>query len=201
MRKAIYCNALLVILEAAGMILSFMRKQDDWLCYYTHDSNAVAMAAGIIFLIYACRGKMPGWARWLRYISGGMLMVTFGVVIFVLCPMMSMQMGLVKAYGYMLFDGSMLFQHLLCPVLSTMSFICFEKYEFTAEDNVLMTLPTLGYGLIMVALNAAGIVDGPYPFFEIGKVSISVCIACMAGIMLLAYSSGFILRISKKNKV
>ena len=64
-----------------------------------------------------------------------------------------------------------LFQHLLIPVLSVLSYL-FAEDRVPLYWIVLPVAVTLLYGFTMLYLNAKGKVDGPYPFFRIRERSI-----------------------------
>ena len=75
----------------------------------------------------------------------------------------------------LLFKGSMLYHHTLCPILAILSFAFVEKYDnLNAVKGLYFTLI---YAAVMIALNVLKIVEGPYPFLLIYKQPVlhSVC--------------------------
>ena len=152
-------NLIIVILELIAFAKTRKsRKLKDCMIYYTQISNMLTLASSLLLVILGQRYFVEVF----RYLSVSMLIMTFFVTAGILVPMT----GRIKQ---LLFSGSGLFHHLIIPVLSLCS------YMF-AEDRVSLAwiwLPvaaTLVYGLTMLALNAAGKVDGPYPFFRIKKL-------------------------------
>ena len=93
-----------------------------------------------------------------------MLSLVVFVVLFVLAPLL----GGLRGARILLFDGTMLSFHLLCPVLSALSFFLLEGGAPLARQHSLMAiLPTVLYASVLLFLNALSVVSGPYPFFMI----------------------------------
>lgn len=114
------------------------------------------------------------WVSVLRYLSTCMLVMTFFVTVCVLIPMGGDP-------GKLLWSGNGLYHHLLCPVISTLSYILVENHV----GSGFLCLPvvvTLTYGLIMIYLNAVRKVDGPYPFFRVHDQSL---VATVVWVLLL----------------
>ena len=160
--SAFCANGLIVILEAIALILSLMEHGLGNFLFYTQDSNYLAMAASMFFCIYAIKkrkgkGEMPKWVYSLRYIAVSCLMVTFFVVLFVLMPMAG------ENALFMLYGGSMLYQHTICPLLAMLSFFVFEiKDELPGREILKALIPTLAYALIAITLNICKVIEGPY---------------------------------------
>ena len=163
---AILCNAVIVGLELVAAIISSVELSLGQFQYYTQDSNYFAMIVSAVFLVVALRGgldkPLPDWVLLLRYIATCLLSVTFLVVVFILCP----PYGL---YGYRvgLFSGAQTFEHLLCPVLSFVSLFLFEETPKLKYASLFALVPTLVYAAVVIPLNAAKVLRGPYPFLYI----------------------------------
>ena len=150
-------NIMIIILEIIG--ISRRPGGFSWkmFAFYTQLSNACAFAASVIFLV--TRGSEP--AVYIRYLAVCMLMMTMFVTLAILVPMGA-------GFRKMMLTGNGLYHHTLCPVLSVVSYILFEPH---VSAWLLPALVTLGYGIIMMVLNAKGLVDGPYPFFRVRNQS------------------------------
>ena len=110
---------------------------------------------------------VPQWVRTFRYIATCLLTVTFLTVVFILTPMFGLE-----NWKYMLLEGSSLYLHFLCPVVSILLLIFFEKRPKLRWTAALWALlPTFVYGLILAILNFLRIVDGPYPFLRVYEQS------------------------------
>ncbi|MBD5111045.1 MAG: hypothetical protein HDT42_00705 [Ruminococcaceae bacterium] len=164
----VFCvNLLIIILEFIALVLSLVEQGLESFLFYTRDSNYLAMAVSLLFCIYAVKemrgkGKLPAWIHSMRYIACSCLMVTFFVVIFVLMPMMG------EDALFMLYGGSMLYQHTLCPILAVFSFYVLEMRNNLPKADVIKALiPTLIYAVITITLNICKIIEGPYFFLMV----------------------------------
>ncbi|MBP5198977.1 MAG: hypothetical protein J6033_07990, partial [Lachnospiraceae bacterium] len=126
--------------------------------YYTILSNAIAFVSSLFLVLL---GQMF-FVEVLRFLSTGMLLLTFVVTAFVLVPLT----GNIKE---LLFSGAGLFHHLIVPVLSLISFL-FAEDRVPTVWVILPLAVTLVYGIIMLYLNHSGKADGPYPFFKINEI-------------------------------
>lgn len=167
LKGALCVNAAIVVLEGIALVLSVTGQGMESFLFYTQDSNYFAMAVSLLFCVYAKRelrgkGKFPDWIYVMRYAAVCCLMVTFFVVLFVLMPMME------ENPLAMLYEGSMLYQHTICPVLAFFSFFVFEKEGRLPGKAVPKALiPTLAYALVMVTLNICRVTEGPYFFLMV----------------------------------
>lgn len=191
LRCALCANALIVILEIVALVLSVVEQGLGSFLFYTRDSNYLAMAVSLLFCIYAVRelrgkGEIPNWLYSLRYIAVSCLMVTFFVVILVLMPAMG------ENALFMLYGGSMLYQHTLCPILAVLSFFVFEmRNDLLKADIIKALIPTLVYALVTVMLNICRVIEGPYPFLMVYSqpwyMSVAWCVIILGIAGLLAF--------------
>ena len=164
---ALCANALIVLFELIALVLSLIDQGLESFQFYTQDSNYLAMAASLCFCLYGVKhlrgeGDMPQWVRTFRYVTVSCLMVTFFVVILVLMPMMG-ENALSMLYG-----GSMLYQHTLCPILAAVSFFAFEcKAQLPKVEILKALIPTLVYAVAAIILNLGRVIEGPYPFLMV----------------------------------
>lgn len=142
LRGALCANALIVIFEVIALVLSLLEQGLRSFLFYTQDSNYLAMVVSLLFWVYAVKelrgkGEMLNWLHSMRYIAVSCLMVTF----FVLMPMMG------ENAFFMLYGGSMLYQHTICPLLALFSFFVFEMKDHLPKDDIIKALiPTyVGY--------------------------------------------------------
>lgn len=166
-------NLLILILElVAFSIVRKNRNLKDGFIFYTQLSNMVTFAASLLFVVL---GQMMVTAV-CRYLAASMLAMTFFVTACILVPMS----GKVRE---LLFSGSGLYQHLIIPILSTVSYWFFED-RVPLEWVWLPVSVTLVYGLIMVYLNAKGKADGPYPFFQVKRIGVGKTAVWMVALLL-----------------
>lgn len=159
---------IILLLEIRGLSLSITDRKWMILIFYTKLSNLVTTVSAALLLILG----QPYWVTVLRYISTCMLVMTFFVTTCVLIPMGGDPKKL-------LWSGNGLYHHVLCPVISTASYILVENHA----AGSLIWLPavlTLAYGMVMLYLNGKRRVDGPYPFFRIHNQSAAATVLWMA---------------------
>lgn len=161
LRAALILNLVMVALEIVGAVMIW-RQLGVWMFQYcTQDSNLLTLAACALLAAFQLRAlrtdtDIPRWAQRLKYAAVCCLSVTFLVIVLVLTPMSG------GAYGMLLFEGTMLYHHLLCPLTAFFGFILFEKRPALRRvDALLPAVLTLLYATVLTALNMARVVDGP----------------------------------------
>ncbi|MBP5670567.1 MAG: hypothetical protein J6X14_09730 [Lachnospiraceae bacterium] len=180
-------NFVIVLLEASAFSKYLSKKNPElrWggLIYYTQLSNVIARLSSLLLVIFGQKHLVEV----IRYLRVSMLAMTFFVIICILIPMG----GGVKR---LLFSGSSLCHHLICPVLSVLSYL-FAEDRASLGWIWLPAVVTLAYGLIMVGLNVKGKVDGPYPFFQVKRQGVKATVlwmtALLVAICLLSFGVGY----------
>lgn len=182
---ALFINIAIMIMEIIALIITLNRIGTYTFVYYTTDSNVFSLIVSGIFAIFAAKAlkentfdAIPPWVRILKLMSVTCLAVTFIVVIAVLAP--------IDEGGYirMLFDGDLLYYHLLCPVLAIFSYIFLELHlNLKLRCSLLAAVPTLIYATATILLNLFYIIYGPYPFLHIYEQSI--LISCVWFIVII----------------
>ena len=110
--------------EIIGFILVFNELGINSFEYYTEDSNLLLLISSSIFLICLFANKeLPSWFKSLRFAAIVSTTLTLIIVLTVLS--WTTDLGL----HHLLFNGSMLYHHTLCPVLAILSFVFIEKYD------------------------------------------------------------------------
>lgn len=193
------CNLAIAILEAIGLISSFMQIGATALVYYTELSNIFLFLVSVISLIFGIRAlknkklAIPKIAWNLFHAAVSATTVTFLVVVFVLSWM----------YGdllYVLTAGSMLYTHTLCPILAIISFLIFAPKIFSKKDALRALNFTLAYAAVAIALNILRVWHGPYPFLFVYEQPIWASVAWSIGILLGAWGIARVLIIGKIKK-
>ncbi|ORX75384.1 hypothetical protein BCR32DRAFT_329830 [Anaeromyces robustus] len=196
-------NVLMIILEIVGLILCLLNGGFYNFIYYTVLSNTFGLITSVIYVIYYCRSmkeikknkedvnldnevdtnklqlKIPSCVRTLRFMSTVCLTVTFVVVFTILLPYFY-SLGL---SGELLYYGPQLYHHIICPLLSLISFILFENGLLTMKDVLFATLPTVIYGAVTLVLNIAKVMEGPYPFLKVYEQPVYASILYVIGII------------------
>ena len=184
-------NAAVTALETVGTTISLSHGA-GMLLYYTVCSNILTLFASGAFTVWAVAAgrkgarRVPPWISFARYISSGCLALTFFTVVLVLAPAAA-------PYGELpnvLYRGANLYHHLLCPVLSVLSFCFLERergHKLTTRDNAIALIPTVIYAVILVILNAVRAVEGPYPFLMVYAQPVWASALWFAGILAAEY--------------
>lgn len=182
-----------VAMEIAGAVLSARRNGTGMFRFYTEDSNLLALCACALCAFFTLRAlrqgrPLPEWVRTVKYMAAACLTVTFLVVVCVLAPMM----GAAGYHGYqmMLLSNSMLFHHLLCPIVLFISFVFFMPGPaLTRAQTLWAWVPTLVYAAVSITLNIANVMQGPYPFLLVHEqpvwASVLWCSAIIGGAYVL----------------
>lgn len=187
--KSLILNILIFLLEVVGLIVNLSINKRIGVEYYTSLSNILILITSLLFIIYFFkREKIPKYLKILKLSSTVCISITFLIVILVLAPMYNFN------YKYMLFHNELLYYHLLCPILSIITFIFFDDLnDFNKKDSYFGLSFTLLYAIILSTLNILKIVYGPYPFLRVYEQSIFVSIIWFILINGLSYLVGVIL--------
>ena len=185
-------NIAIVVMELVGLVHSFRGYGLSLLQFYTEDSNLLTLIACALLAVYTARylrdGRaLPRWVVVLKYTAVSCLAVTFVVVLTILAPTAG-EGGFAK----MFLHGSMIYQHLLCPIAALTSFIFLETDPpLTRKDIRFALIPTLLYAAVTISLNILKIMEGPYPFLHVYKqpvyMSVLWTLLILGGAYLLAW--------------
>ncbi len=192
---SIIINIIIVIVELLALKISYGYDNRVMIEFYTIDSNILALISSILYLIYAFRGEKVSFvSRILKYVSTVCLLITFIVVIFILLPMVNFN------FRYILLDGAMFYHHVLCPILSFITFIWFDDLgNFDKKDYYYPVITTLAYAFTLIMLNLLVIVDGPYPFLKVYNQSIFSSLIWFTLIIFICYLiSRFVLKLKNQ---
>jgi len=185
----IILNLAVVVLELLGLRLRKTEGKDGFFRYYTVISNLLALlgcSVAAVFLLVSASAELPVFIHYLKFIAAVGEAMTMFVVCCVLVPSRWREVGSVRgAFKVGLTQGAMLYQHLLCPVITILSFL----YERAVVPNMdiglfalLGTIPTCIYAAVLMLLNGYRVIDGPYPFFRVHDQSILASVLWIAGL-------------------
>ncbi len=213
---AYYLNCSLVLLGLIGTIISIYGMGIEFFEYYTQDSNFICFVISIVY-VFVERGclkeanslkegndanksgqeavnvdfNLKDWLLRLRFLATSMVMLTFLIVIFVLAPMFEGLTG----YYIMFTRGANSMFHLLCPLISFISFVFFEcGRRISFKDCLIGLAPTLVYAIVTVILNYFYIIRGPYPFLYVHEQSLLASVLWLFAIILIAFIITIVLK-------
>lgn len=191
LNTALCINISVIVMEIFGYIWTLSNIGIRTFVYYTTDSNLFSLITNCIFSIFLAKALIennpdiiPHWVRILKLMSVTCLALTFfSVTLFTSFTE--------ETYADMLFKDDRIFFHVLCPILSIISYIFFELHsELKTVHSLIAIIPTLLYAAVILILNIRYIVYGPYPFLYIYEQSIFIScfwfIATVGGAFILS---------------
>ena len=191
---AVLCVFLYLVFRNSGGALSSAGLSS--LKYFTTLSNIFeGIAAGIFAaqLIAVLSGRRESPSRrafLLKYTATAAVSVTFLVVMLFLGPLYS--------YPAML-RGANFWLHLIVPVVSIAEFIALEDhYRISLPQSFLCVIPVAVYGLfylLNILINGVGEWPHRNDFYGFVRWGYAVGAAIFAGIMVLGWLSGLVLRL------
>lgn len=192
---AISLNFVNLCLEIVGLFLAARAYGWGLFQYYTQLSNMFALLVSAGFVAYGIcaivfkSNIIPLWLKLLRFMATCCLSVTMIVVFAVLIPMIGE-----GGFRLMVLIDSTPYHHLLCPLLSIISFIFFEiKPELKLKHTLIALIPTIVYGAVMFVLNLVRAIVGPYPFLLVYNQPWFVTILWALALFGGAYTIGWLL--------
>lgn len=194
-------NLSVTIMSLIGLVIHFQKSGLKMLILYTIDSNILGGIACFIAAVFTLRQiinnkPLPKRVSMLKYISTCCLCVTFFVVLFILAPTNG-----TDGFTEMFFRNDLLFHHLLCPLVSILSLLLFDKVPFKPITSALIALiPTAFYAEITIILNITHVAEGPYPFLLVCQQPIYISILWFFIIFSGAFVISLILSKIKQTK-
>ena len=192
---ALALNVCIFVFEIIATIVRLVEADGYFgVKYYTQDSNLLMLIVSGAMIVCLLRKMINGKAiprivSVLKLSATVALLITFLVVIFVLAP----TFGLPYGYRLLLFGGSMYYTHLICPLLSVATFLLVERHHYVKNDLWWAQIYTLVYAVIIMILNIARVIEGPYPFLMVYRQSVIESILWAVGILGGAYGLTWLL--------
>ena len=169
-RTVLLIHGILVLLETIALIHEIRVFGAGMLQYYTIDSNVLQLIVSAGILICLLRlGKSPVWLIVLHLVCAVCLTITFLIAAFVLAPQ--------EGFAYYFLSNVAPINHFLGPVLSVAAFV-FTQVEAVLPRRVALAPMafTLIYGICVLLLNIARVLDGPYFFLRVYEVPVSTVV-------------------------
>ena len=206
-KLALVSNLLLIVFGILGFLSI---KETNMFLYYTNDSNFLCLISAFLYVLFLLIKKdkdLPFFVLVLRYMATAALSLTFLTVVFYLAIYDALgSNNFINTYFNSLVlylsKDSFLYYHLLCPIISFISFTMFEgDRRLNKKKTIYYSLiPTFVYACVLIILNLNGVVSGPYPFLMIDKQEIYVSIVSFVVIFLVNYFGAFfILLLNQKH--
>lgn len=191
-KLALGSNILLIVLAGLGLYFSIVDK--NAFLYYSDNAGMFALSSSIIYVIIVLAKKEPNFlCLALRYVSTACLALTFIATFYV-----ATTTG--ENYLDSFIKGSHLFNNLLCPIVSFVSFTMFEGDRRLNKKKTIWyaLIPTVIYGIIMLVCNVSNTFTGPYSFMMINDNPVYVTVVVFIVTIILNYVIGRFLLLSNQ---
>lgn len=191
-KLALGSNILLIVLASLGLYFSIVDK--NAFLYYSDNAGMFALSSSIIYVIIVLAKKEPNFlCLALRYVSTACLVLTLVGTFYV-----ATTTG--ENYLDSFIKGSHLFNNLLCPIVSFVSFTMFEGDKRLNKKKTIWyaLIPTVIYGVIMLVCNVSNTFTGPYSFMMINDNPVYVTVIVFIVTIILNYVIGRFLLLSNQ---
>ena len=191
-KLALGSNILLIVLAGLGLYFSIVDK--NAFLYYSDNAGMFALSSSIIYVIIVLAKKEPNFlCLVLRYVSTACLVLTLVGTFYV-----ATTTG--ENYLDSFIKGSHLFNNLLCPIVSFVSFTMFEGDRRLNKKKTIWyaLIPTVIYGVIMLVCNVSNTFTGPYSFMMINDNPVYVTVIVFVVTIILNYVIGRFLLLSNQ---
>ena len=191
-KLALGSNIFLIVLAGLGLFFSIVDK--NAFLYYSDNAGMFALSSSIIYVIVVLTKKEPNFLSLaLRYVSTTCLVLTLVGTFYV-----ATTTG--ENYLDSFIKGSHLFNNLLCPIVSFVSFTMFEGDRRLNKKKTIWyaLIPTVIYGIIMLVCNVSNTFTGPYSFMMINDNPVYVTVIVFIVTIILNYVIGRFLLLSNQ---
>lgn len=191
-KLALGSNILLIVLASLGLYFSIVDK--NAFLYYSDNAGMFALSSSIIYVIVILTKKEPNFLSLaLRYVSTACLLLTLVGTFYV-----ATTTG--ENYLDSFIKGSHLFNNLLCPIVSFVSFTMFEGDRRLNKKKTIWyaLIPTVIYGVIMLVCNVTNTFTGPYSFMMINDNPVYLTVIVFIVTIILNYVIGRFLLLSNQ---
>lgn len=191
-KLALGSNILLIVLAGLGLFFSIVDK--NAFLYYSDNAGMFTLSSSIIYVIVVLTKKEPNFLSLaLRYVSTACLVLTLVGTFYV-----ATTTG--ENYLDSFIKGSHLFNNLLCPIVSFVSFTMFEGDRRLNKKKTIWyaLIPTVIYGIIMLVCNVSNTFTGPYSFMMINDNPVYVTVIVFIVTIILNYVIGRFLLLSNQ---
>ena len=191
-KLALASNIVLIVLAGLGLYFSIVDK--NAFLYYSDNAGMFALSSSIIYVIIVLAKKEPNFlCLALRYVSSACLVLTLVGTFYV-----ATTTG--ENYLDSFIKGSHLFNNLLCPIVSFVSFTMFEGDRRLNKKKTIWyaLIPTVIYGIIMLVCNVSNTFTGPYSFMMINDNPVYVTVVVFIVTIILNYVIGRFLLLSNQ---
>ncbi len=191
---ALVLNILAFLFGGIGIIVRVARDIPDFWLYYTQLSNVAAVISSAIYIAFhSTRSKkLAAFVRGVRYLGVCSLTMTFMVVMCIFLPFG----GTPAVMERLLLHVNGVLHHLVCPVISVVSYVWFEDGVKSRRALLIPVGATAVYAFAMYALNFLRLAPAPYPFFAVYEHPLWEIVAWFFGLLALVAGIAVVLRVA-----
>ena len=179
---ALALNIAAFVLGSVGIGFRLTHSLSDFFLYYTQISNVIAVISSAMYIV--CRNtqnkRLRGAVTASRYLGACMLTMTFLVVVCIFVPF-----GTEVTTRRLLGSVNGILHHIVCPLVSVISYIFFEDGVKTRRALLIPFTATAIYAFTVYTLNFLRLAEAPYPFFEVYDHPVPELIAWFVGLMAM----------------
>ena len=169
LKIALFVHSIIIFCEL--YTLGHIRRKTDLLKYYTYLQNFLTLFVSFVFFVYlvmhlVSEREIPAVLKGLRYtVTCGLVAAMF---IFLVVLGAGKKMAITEDDFLGGFSPKMAnaILHYICPALSLISFVLFEK-ELPLSNGIwtsIAAIPSCLYWIIYMILSATNLWEEPYPF-------------------------------------
>ncbi len=197
-KPSLVLNTILLIIELIVQIWSVFEIKSRMLKLYTQHSNILAMLSAFLYVIFYRRGQIPIFVNALRFMSTSMLIITLLVVVFVMAPYDSKSLGIKESYRRHVFDRRMPILHVICPLLSFVSYMMYENNSPILIWYVFFPgAYTFLYIFVIGVLTYRKKIEGPYSILKIKQQPVYMTIILIITVPVAAILIALLIYILK----
>ena len=185
-------NIAVIILEIIGLRISISERKWKIFAYYTQISNVIAVISSAMYIAFrnSRNARLRAVVRGMRYLAACALTMTFIVVMCIFIPFGDTPVMIER----MLLHVNGFLHHLVCPVISVVSYVWFEEGVKSRRSLLIPFTATAVYAFTVYALNFLKLAPAPYPFFAVYEHEVPELVAWFFGLMLLVMGIAFVIK-------
>jgi len=194
LKLALFINVAIVILEV--YTLAHIKGKQNILKYYTYLQNLIALIASLLFSVCLASGRtVPEYAKGLRYLATCGLAATMFIFVVFLGAGKKIAITQDDFLGDFSPKRANMILHYLCPALSLVSFVFFER-EISLSNGIwtgLAAIPSCAYWIVYLILTGAKLWEEPYRFTSAGQKTTGRDVLTMVMLPLSFMAISFVL--------
>lgn len=190
---SVVLNAFIVLFSIIGLILKFDESKVDYCFTFSFYTYILTIIINFIYLFQKVRyiKKEEEVSKNIEY--NKYIVTTMQTLIMIYWVVFVAPLAGNDFLAEFLFKGGSLFLHVLCPIISIITLLCYDDLVIKKKDSLTALIPTVCYGALIIILNLIHALIGPYGFFEVYYSPFDVIILTPVVLLLIELVISFIL--------